>query len=269
MVRFKILRAIDDTQIFPSFALDRGLQQPGPLLGDIGFGFHNHALTAVFLPPGNDLLCQAILPPVGLVHHDDDIPPPGQCRAAFLKLLHGGKDDVVGLTACQQLSQMLTALRVLGRLPQEVLAPDKLAVELIIEVVSVGDDDDGRAFQGLLQTVGVENHGQRHPTALRMPENAALAVGLRRTPGGRDGLFDGEILMIPGQNFERVLSVHIETDKVFEDVEETLLLEQSLKKDIKIDKLRVSIVAVCCFPLHVLFLPEVDIHTCTGSTSRV
>ena len=128
---------------------------------------------------------------------------------------------------------MLAALRLLRRLPQEVSTPGKLAVELIVQIISVGDDNNGWAFQSLLQIVGVENHRQGFPAALRMPENAALAVCLGRVLGGRDGLFDGEILMISGKDFERILAIHIEADKVFKDVEETLLFKQTLKKGIK------------------------------------
>ena len=48
---------------------------------------------------GDNLLCQAVLPPVGLVCHDDDVPAFGELFAALLKLLHGGKDDAIGLPA--------------------------------------------------------------------------------------------------------------------------------------------------------------------------
>ena len=62
--------------------------------------------------------------------------------------------------------------------------------------------------------MGIENHGQRFPAALGVPENAVLAVRLCRMSGGGNRLFDGKILMISGKDFERILSVHIEADKV-------------------------------------------------------
>ena len=80
-----------------------------------------------------------VLAPVGLVCHDHDIPAFRQRLPGFLKLLHGGKDDTIGLTARQQLLQVLPALGLLGRLAQEVLAAGELAVELVVQIVAVGD----------------------------------------------------------------------------------------------------------------------------------
>ena len=179
-----------------------------------GLGFY----FAVVLLPGDNLLRQTVLPPVGLVRHDNNIPAFGKRFAALLKFLHGCKNYSVGLTALQPVLQanfhmlwrfappqslfiLVTQLAAGGldrRLPQEIPASGKLAVELIVQIVSVGDDNNRRAFQRLLQIVGVEHHGQGFPTALGMPENAALAVRAGGAAGGFHCFFDGKILMIPG-----------------------------------------------------------------------
>ncbi len=103
-------------------------------------------LTPVVLP-GDHLFGQAILPTVGLVRHDHDIPPLRQGLASFLKLLHGGKDDAVGMPARQQILQVLPAFGLLGRLTQKVLTAGKLPVELIVQVVAICDDHDGGTLQ--------------------------------------------------------------------------------------------------------------------------
>ena len=155
---------------------------------------------------------------MGLVRHNDNIPAFGERFAALLKFLHGCKNYSVGLTALQPVLQtnfhmlwrfapphlflilftQLTAGGLNRRLPQEIPAPCKLAVKLIVQIVPVGDDNDGRALQRLLQIVGVEYHGQGFPAALGVPENAALAVRPGGKAGGFHRLFDSKILVIPG-----------------------------------------------------------------------
>ena len=163
---------------------------------------------------GDHLFSQAVLPPVGLVRHDYDVPAFRQRLPGLLELLHSGKDDTVGLTARQQLLQVLPALGLLGRLAQEILTPGELAVELVVQVVAVGDYHNGGTLQGLLQVVGIEHHGQGLAAALGVPEHAALTVGDGGVFGGFDSLLYREILVIGGKDFEGVGPVHIEADKV-------------------------------------------------------
>ena len=167
---------------------------------------------------GDHLFCQAVLSPVSLVRHDHDVAPLGQGLAGLLELLHGGKDDAVGLAACQQFLQILPALSLLGRLAQEVFAPGELPVKLVVQVVAVGDDHNRGALQRLLQVVGIKDHGQGLAAALGVPEHAALAVSLDGVSGGFDGLLHREILVVCRQHLEGVLPVYIEADEVFQNV---------------------------------------------------
>ena len=187
---------------------------------------------------------------MGLICHDHDVPAFRQRLAGFLELLHGGENDVVYLTACQQFLQILAAFRLLGRLTQKILAPGELAIQLVVQVVAVGDNHNGGALQRLLQIMGIEHHGQRLTAALGVPEHAALAVSDGGVFGGFDGLFHREILVIACQNLKGVGTVHVEADKVLENIQEPLLLENSLKEGIELGGLCVLVAAVLGFPGH-------------------
>lgn len=85
---------------------------------------------------------------------------------------------------------MLAAFGLAGGVwAQEIPATGELAVELVVQVVAVGDDHNGWAFQRLLQVMGIEHHGQGFSAALGMPEHAALAIGYGGMPGGSMAFF--------------------------------------------------------------------------------
>ena len=81
---------------------------------------------------------------MGFIAHHDDVSAGGQGRIVFLELLHGGEDDAVGRAAFKQLAQMFPCGGLHRLLTQEVLALGELTIKLIVEVVTVGDDHDGR-----------------------------------------------------------------------------------------------------------------------------
>ena len=49
-----------------------------------------------FICGDSDLFRQSVLPPVGLIRHDDDVSAFGKSLMGFLKLLHGGEENPVG-----------------------------------------------------------------------------------------------------------------------------------------------------------------------------
>ena len=63
-------------------------------------------------------------------------------------------------------------------LAKEIFAVGELVVELVVEVVSVGDDQDGGIFDGGLDEFWVEDHGEGFTTALGVQEDAAFSVGV-------------------------------------------------------------------------------------------
>ena len=83
-----------------------------------------------------------------------------------------------------------------------------------------------------------------------MPEHTTLAIRF----SGNFGFFNcfphREILMIPRQNLELLLSIAREQNKVFQDVQQPLFLEHSLIEGIKLRIRSVFIITVFCFPFH-------------------
>ena len=111
--------------------------------------------------------------------------------------------------------------------------------------------------------MGIEDHGQRLAAALRMPEYAALTVGDSGMFGGFHSLFHREILVIARQNLEGVGSVHIEADKVLENIQKPLLFKDALKEGVKLGGLGVLVAAVLGFPFHEAVLAGGD-GACPG-----
>ena len=91
-----------------------------------------------------NFLFEAVLTAMGFIAHHDDIAAGGQGRIVFLELLHGGEDDAVGRAAFKQLAQMFPCGGLHRLLTQEVLALGELTIKLVVEVIAVGDDHDGR-----------------------------------------------------------------------------------------------------------------------------
>ena len=81
--------------------------------------------------------------------------------------------------------------------------------------------------------MSIEDHRQRFSAALCMPEDATLTVRHCCVFCRLNRLFDCEILMIPGEYLESILSIHIKADEVFHDVKEAGLLKQSYKECVK------------------------------------
>ena len=168
-----------------------------------------------------------------LICHHDNVPAFRKSFVAFLKLLHGREDYAVSLSVCKQFFKILAAFSVLRRLTKKVFAAGELTVKLVIQVVTVCNDNDSRAFQRFLQIMSIEDHRQRFSAALCMPEDAALTVRHGCMFCRLNRLFDCEILMIPGEYLESILPIHIKADEVLHDVKEAGLLKQSDKECVK------------------------------------
>ena len=68
-------------------------------------------------------------------------------------------------------------------LSQKILTLCKLPIQLVIQIVTVCDNHNGRTVQRILQTMRIEHHRQRLSAALGMPEYTALTIGFRSTLG--------------------------------------------------------------------------------------
>ena len=148
------------------------------------------------------------------VGHHDDVVTIGQlgvqtlrrsvCTTHSAELLDQRED--VAVIGAQQLLQMLTAGRAHGffRLGDDARAREVL-VDLPIEVFAIGDDEErpvaGHFAQDLLRE---EDHAVTLAAALRVPEDAQLALIRSRTScvfDGLDGAIDAEVLMVLGDEF--------------------------------------------------------------------
>ena len=98
--------------------------------------------------------------------------------------------------------------------------------------------------------MGIEYHRQRFSAALRMPEHTTLAIRF----SGNLGLFDSfshcKILVVPSQNFNRLLPITGKQDEIFQNIQQPCFLEHSLIEGIKLRIRSVFIITVFCFPFH-------------------
>ena len=162
---------------------------------------------AVLIFSQDNLFIKAILPAMGFVGHDYNIPALGQRTLAALKLEHRGKDNAVGLPIFQQCFQVFLAFGLHRGLPQERRTLAELGEQLIVKVDAVSHNNDGGAVQGFLKQMGIEHHGQRLAAALRMPKYATFAVRAGGYNRAFNSLAHSEILMISRQNLYRLLRV--------------------------------------------------------------
>ena len=125
---------------------------------------------------------EVVLAAVGLVGDDDDVAPVrqhGMAVALFFgeELLDRGEHDAAGgdRELCAQVGAVGGLYRVL---PQQIPAAGEGAEQLVVEVVAVGEDDDGRVLHRRVQddAAGVERHRQALAGALRVPDHADPAV---------------------------------------------------------------------------------------------
>ena len=100
---------------------------------------------------------------------------------------------------------MLAALGIHGFLAQERLATSKLTVELVVQIVAVGNDHYGRAVQPLLQKMRKEHHGERLARALRVPEHADLSIAAHGLNSTLRRLAHCKILVVSGKNLDHAL----------------------------------------------------------------
>ena len=215
---------------------------------------------------------EVVLAAVGLVGDDDDVAPlrEGGMGIALLfgeELLDGGEDHAAGVDR-ELVAQVGAALRLGRRLAQELLAAGEGAEELVVEVVAVGEHDDGRVLHGRFADdgAGVEGHGQAFAGALGVPDDADAAVAgfaarlrpcliaapaLDHTPvfllqcGGPERLVDSDAdgveLVIAGYLLhERAAAVVLEDDEVSEEGEEAVRRADALQHHLQFGLMRIG-----------------------------
>ena len=155
---------------------------------------------------------ETVLGAVRLVGDHHDVAAVGQHREAVLiltrhELLDRGKDNATGRPVGQLGAQVLPGADLHRLLAQQVLRHAEHAEKLAVEVVAIGDHDDGRVLhRALLHHAGREaGHGDALAAALGVPHHAALVrpTGARRADHLRDGGAHRVELVIPGDLFDQ------------------------------------------------------------------
>ena len=152
---------------------------------------------------------------------------------------------------------MLPAFGVHRFLPQKVFTFCKLSEELIVQIVAVSKNYDGRTIQSLLQKVGIKHHRQRFSAALCMPEHTAFSICLCSVLCGNDGFIHSEILVITCEDLKLFQALIGKTNEVLDNVKQTLPFKDALKEGIELCVLRVFVISVFVFHSMKRSSPEV------------
>ena len=145
---------------------------------------------------------------------------------------------------------MLPAGCLHGLLAQEVLALGELRIELVIEVIAVCNDNDGRFIEDGLNQMSIEHHRQGFSTSLCMPEYTNLAIGVGGPDSAIDSFFYGKVLMISGQNLSGACLIHAKAGEVLNEIEETVALEHSHEECVVVHEILCLLKAILRFPFH-------------------
>ena len=185
-----------------------------------------------------ELLVEIHLAAVGLVGNADHVGAIGQQLGVLGELVNGGEKDPAAVAALQELAQMIAALHTLDCLiPDVALSVSEQLGKLPIQIGTIGDQNDGRAgeIHALHPQPCQEEHRKTLAAAGRAEVGAALAVAFR-LPVLKD---------VPIQ-FRRRVVLRVaaedlclrpgdigEMDEVSNDVEEGLLVEQTVDHRVK------------------------------------
>ncbi len=208
---------------------------------------------------------EVVLAPVGFVGDDHDVAPVRKLWVAVAlllgeELLDRGEDDAVRLPPLEQLAKLRPALGLDRVLSQEVPAAAEDGEELAVQLVAVGEDDDGGVLHSGLadDATRVEDHREALARALRVPDDADAPVA--GSPSGlapclvpafllSDGcsldarrsqsLFyrhiDGVKLVVAGYVLGELPAPFVlEYDEVAHELEEPALLEHPLDEHLKL-----------------------------------
>ena len=174
--------------------------------------------------------------------------------AIFLgeELLDRREHHAAGLH-CELRPQVGAAIRLDRRLPQQVGAAREGREQLVVQIVAVGQHDDGGVLHGWLSddASGVERHRQALARPLGVPDHAdpPVAAGAARLAArqrGRaqrlgDGGLHGVKLVIPRHLLHQVpAAVVLEHDEVADQRQQPAPGEDAFEQHLKVRQLRVG-----------------------------
>src|SRR5690606_21647277 len=143
---------------------------------------------------------EVVLAAMGFVSNHDDVSAFRERRmsiAAFLgkELVNRGEHHTARGHG-QQLAQIRTAFGPSRRLPQQLLATREGREELIVEVVAIGEYDDGRVLHRRLadDAAGIERHRETLARPLRVPHHAHAPIA--RLAAGFSARFEAALWVV-------------------------------------------------------------------------
>ena len=164
-----------------------------------------------------------VLGAVGLVDDHDDVVAVGEQRI-FLTLgpaefLDQGKDEA--LVLAEECAHLLAVLRLGGIGLADGTGVEEIAVDLPVQVLAVGDDDEAVVALALAEDLaGVEDHRKALARALGVPEDAELAAEFLAAQELVEALVHADELVVLGDD---LLGVLVVDDKVLDVVEQLVL----------------------------------------------
>ena len=135
-------------------------------------------------------------------------------------------------------------------LTQKVFASGELSIELPVQIVAVGQHDNGRRRHRLLQQLREEDHRKGLAAALRMPENAAFAIRPCSFHRRQYRLAHGVELVIGSQYLRTLLPVLRETQEIAYQLHQPHLVEHPPKQYVEPGTAPILHRTVDRFPRH-------------------
>ena len=89
--------------------------------------------------------------------------------------MDGGEDEAAGVDV-EEFAGCVAIDRLLGGLAEELATAGEGVKELVVEVVAIGEDDEGGIVEFEDEFAAEEDHGEGFSAALGVPDDAALVI---------------------------------------------------------------------------------------------
>ncbi len=181
-----------------------------------------------------------VLAAVRFVGDDDDVRAVRQHRHRLLAL---GRLELldqrehIAVVGCQQLAQIRDRLGMHPRLGRDRAGVGELPVQLVVELLAVGDHHERPLARHLAQhLLGEPQHRQRLARPLGVPEDAEPLVLLGASPVQVvDRGVDAEVLVRPGQDLDQPTGALHERHEVLEQVEQHPRFAGAAQRGLQLD----------------------------------